>query len=159
MTRRLLRDAVLAIQLCSAAVGLTLYAASFFGYDYESSAPIILPAFVSIALTSILTALRDRRFFLENWGFGLMGLRQHFPFQFFTARRVEWLNPIGWFFMAVLLLHFVWLVMSAPGPGTPERGTDADLRIVALMITFGGVLAALGWIYPPTEGPAQLANA
>ena len=159
MRRRLLLDAVLTIQLGAAATGLTLYVASFFGYGYESGAPFILPAFVSIALTSILTALRDRRFFLDNWGFGLMGMRQHFPFQFFPARRVEWLNLIGWFFMAVLLFHFVWLVMSAPGPGTPERGTSADLRLVALMIAFGGVLTALGWIYPPTEGPAQLANA
>ena len=154
MTKRLLRDAVLTIQLGAAAIGLTLYAASFLGYGYESGALFILPAFVSIALTSIFTTLRDRRFFLENWGFGLMGMRQHFPFQFFPARRIEWLNPIGWFFMVVLLLHFVWVVISAPSPGMPARGTGVDLRCVALMITFGGVLTALGWIYPPTEGPA-----
>lgn len=152
-------DAVITIQLGAATVGLTLYVASFMGYGWESGAPFILPAFISIALTSIPTTFRDRRFFLEKWGFGLIGMRQHFPFQFFPARRVEWLNPIGWIFMGVLLLHFAWLVLSAQGEGSPQRGTGADLRYVALMITVGGVLAALGWIYPPTEGPAQPANA
>lgn len=153
--KKLLHDAVLTVQLGSATTGLTLYVASFYGYGYESGAPFIGVAFVILAATSILTTWRDRRFFLENWGFGLMGMRQHFPFQFFPARRIHWLNPIGWFFMLVLLLHFVWLAMSAPEHGVPQRGTGADLRYIALMITSGGVLAALSWTYPPTELPEQ----
>lgn len=151
----LLHDAVLTIQLGAAAVGLTLYVASFYGYGFESGKPFVGFAFVSLAVTSILTTLRDRQFFLNNWGFGLLGIRQHFPFQFFPARRVEWLNPLGWTFMAVLLLHFAWLAMSAPGQGMPQRGTGADLRYVALMITFSGILTALAWTYPPTERPEQ----
>ena len=150
-----LRDAVLTIQLAAAAVGATLYVASFFGYEYENGAFLISSAFVILALTSILTALRDRRFFLKNWGFGLMGIRKHFPFQMFPARRIEWLNPISWALMAVLLLHFIWLVMSAPGPGMPETGSVMALRYVSLMITFGGILSALMWRYPPTELPLQ----
>ncbi len=156
--RKLLHDAVLILQLGSTAVGLTLYVLSFYGYGYESGAPFIGVAFGSLAVTSILTALRDRQFFLKNWGFGLMKLRQYFPFQLFPARRIQWLNPIGWFFMLVLLLHFVWLATSALGHGNPQGGTGADLRYVALMITSGGVLAALSWTYPPTELPKQQDN-
>ena len=104
-------------------------------------------------LASIPTVVRDRRFFVKHWGFGLLGIRRRFPFQFFPARQVEWLNPLGWCFMGMFLLHFFWFVIHSANAQATQQDTSADLRYVSLMATFGGVLSALSRAYPPTEKP------
>ena len=110
-------------------------------------------AFMCCFLASIPTAIRDRKFFKKHWGFGFRGIRNHFPFQSFPARREKWLNPLGWSFMAILLLHFFWLVINSTTHEAAQRDTNADLRYVSLMVTLASIMGALAWEYPPTEKP------
>ena len=151
--RAKLSDAVFVTQLLAAEAGLMLYVASFFGYGLEDGIRYLIVAWVVIALSSIPVSIRDRRFFLRHWGFGLMALRFRFPFQFFPARRVAWLDGLAWSLMAILLLHFAWLVLSNSSQSTLQENTQAALRYVSLIVTFSGVLGALSWKYPPTERP------
>lgn len=151
----ILSNAVFVIQLIAAETGLILYLASFFGYRLEDGSRFLTIACISIALSSIPATIRDRRFFLKNWGFGLLAIRYRFPFQFFPARRVEWLNQLAWCFTIILLLHFAWLVMSTSSQGILQNDTRAALRYAALIVTFSGILTALSWKYPPTEMPQR----
>ena len=149
--RTALNNAVLLIHLLVAVMGVVLYASSFFGYGWETGGEFVFVAFIGSFLASIPALIRDRKFFMEHWGFGFIGIRSRFPFQAFPARRENWLNPLAWCFMAVLLLHFFWLVIHS---ATDEAANSAaSLRYVSLMVTFGGVLGALIWGYPPTEKP------
>jgi hypothetical protein len=106
-------DPILLIQVIAAEAGLILYGASFFGYGWDEGGRFVIAALVCSFLASIPTVVRDRRFFAKHWGFGLLGVRRRFPFQFFPGRHVEWLNPLGWCFMGILLLHFFWFVMHS----------------------------------------------
>ena len=146
-------DPILLIQVIGAETGLILYGASFFGYGWDDGGRFVIAACVCCFLASIPTVVRDRRFFVKHWGFGLLGVRRRFPFQFFPARQVEWLNPLGWCFMGMFLLHFFWFVIHSANAQATQQDTSADLRYVSLMATFGGVLSALSRAYPPTEKP------
>jgi hypothetical protein len=146
-------DPVLLVQVLAAEAGLILYGASFFGYGWDDGGRFAIAAFACSILASIPTMLRDRKFFMRYWGFGLSGIRRHFPFQFFPARQVEWLNPLGWCFMGILLLHFLWYVIHSASALAGQVGTSADLRCVSLMVALGGVLSALSLVYPPTQKP------
>jgi hypothetical protein len=146
-------DPILLIQVIAAEAGLILYGASFFSYGWDEGGRFVIAALVCSFLASIPTVVRDRKFFLKHWGFGLLGVRRRFPFQFFPGRHVEWLNPLGWCFMGILLLHFFWFVMHSPITPAAQADTSADLRYVSLLATFGGVLSALSRAYPPTEKP------
>jgi hypothetical protein len=148
-----LSDAVLLMQLIAAGTGLALYVASFFGYGWDEGGRFLAAASICSFLASIPGVIRDRKFFKRHWGFGLIGIRNHFPFQFFPARRDEWLNPLAWCFMGVLLLHFLWLMMNSVNHEAAQANTSVGLRYVSLMLTFTGVLGALTWEYPPTEKP------
>ena len=153
MTGEVLMNPILLIQVIAAESGLILYGASFFGYGWNDGGRFVIAAFACSFLASIPTVVRDRKFFMEHWGFGLWGLRRHFPFQFFPARQVEWLNPLGWCFMGILFLHFFWFVIHSASTQGAQADSSADLRYVSLMAAFGGVLGALNRIYPPTEKP------
>jgi hypothetical protein len=145
--------AVLLMEAIAAGIGVALYVASFLGYGWEEGGGFLMAAFIFSFVASIPTGIRDRKFFKRYWGFGLLGIRNRFPFQVFPARRDEWLNPLAWCFMGVLLLHFLWLTMNPVDREAAQRNTSADLRYVSLMVIAAGVLGALAWEYPPTEKP------
>jgi len=149
-------DILLLIQVLVAEAGLILYGASFFGYGWDDGGSFAMAAFFCGFLVSIPTVIRDRKFFLKYWGFGLLRVRRYFPFQFFPARQIQWLNPLGWSFMGVLVLHFFWLVVRSATTQPAERDTSIDLRYLSLMVTSGGVLGALIRAYPPTEKPTAV---
>lgn len=151
-----LDNAVLAVCVSVVGIGGALYVASFFDNGWKDGGTLAVVAFFLIALSSVPMAVRDRRFFLKYWGFGLTGIRSHFPLQFFPARSAGWLNGVGWCFMGILLLHFGWITMGTRNGGAPQEDTSMALRYVSLMVTFAGVLNALSWKYPPTEKPQNL---
>ena len=153
LTGIVLHDAIIAIQLSIAGVGIVLYLASFFRYDYQVVAPVFLLSLVICYLASIPGIIRDRRFFKTYWGFGILRLRQKFPFQFFPARSVEWLNPLGYVMMGLSFLHFLNIVISDSMGSKTVSFAGAELRFLSLMLLFGGTFSALSWHYPPTEKP------
>jgi hypothetical protein len=149
-----LGDTVLLMQLIAAGTGLAFYVASFLGYRWDQGGQFVMAAFVCSFLASIPAAIRDHKFFKRYWGFGLTGIRRRFPLQSFPARRDKWLNSLAWCFMGLLLLHFLWLMMTnSASPEAAPRDTSADLRYVSLMAICAGILGALTWEYPPTEKP------
>ena len=156
MQMRCIRDGVIStLRMITVGVGLLLYLVSFLGYGWDKGGNLLIAAFVLIFVTSIPTMIRDRRFFLTHWGFGLTRLRSRFPFQFFPARRERWLNTLAWCFMAVLLLHFVWLVSHSPASDSPGANSTANLRYISLMVFISGTLNVLSWDHPPSERPRR----
>lgn len=155
----ILDDLILGVRLSAIAVALTLYVASFFGYGWREGGGVIVATFVTIMFTSLPSMLRDRRFFLQHWGFGLLGIRNHFPFQFFPGREIEWLNPLAWSFLVVLLLHFAWFATGPTGQPVLHPDKTADLRCVSLVVMFGAAINTLSWKYPPTQKPEDVDRA
>lgn len=150
----ILRTIIIAVQLLAAETGAALYIASFLGYPWNDVSTLLLAiSFVSIVLSSIPASVRDRRFFKHRWGLSIWEQKNRFAFQPFPARRVEWLNPLGWSLMGVLALHFFWIVLQAHSRHAALGGTSADLRLLSLIVAFGGVGSALSSKYPPTELP------
>jgi len=154
-----LKNVVLMAHLLVATMGLVLYGTSFLGYGRDTGGPFVVAAFICSFVASIPALLRDRRFFKKYWGFGLIGMRNHFPFQFFPAREDRRLNPIAWSLMAVLFFHFFWLLISSINHQAAETDTSASLRYVSLMLVAAEVLGALVWVNPPTERPEVASNA
>jgi uncharacterized membrane protein len=146
------KNVVLLIHLLVGVMGVVLYAGSFAGYGWEVGGRFVFVAFLCAFIASIPTVIRDHKFFKEHWGFSFIGLRSHFPFQMFPARREKWLNQLAIFFMAILLLHFFWMIVST-NHDVSRTGSSTDLRYVSLMVLIAGVLGALAWEYPPTEMP------
>jgi hypothetical protein len=153
MMKSIMNGAVLAIPLLAAESALMLYFASFWGYRLDDGIPYLILASIAIALSSIPTTIRDRRFFLQYWGFGLFLLQYRFPFRYFPARRIAWLEGLAWSIMAILLLHLAWFLAHPSPQGILEN--DQILRWVCLMVIFSGILAALSWEYPPTQKPQR----
>jgi hypothetical protein len=148
-----LNNTVLLIHLLVAVIGVVLYGASSFGYGWEAGGQFVFIGFICSFLASVPALIRDRKFFKKYWGFGLIGMRNRFPFQFFPARRDNWLNPLAWLFMGILFLHFFWLVIDSTTHQAEQANPGTSLRYVSLMVAIAGVLGALIWQYPPTEKP------
>ena len=148
-----------ALRMSAVGIGVVFYVASFVGYGWKTSClgygwdtggNLLIVAFGVVFLTSIPTAIRDRRFFLKYWGFGLTRLRSRFPFQSFPARQDKRLDALAWCFMAALLLHFVWFAATSPGP---SQEPIAALRYVSLLVTCSAIVNVLSWDYPPILKP------
>jgi hypothetical protein len=141
---------LLAVQLSVAGAGVVLYLASFWGYGGDLGGEFIGPAWIALLVTTIPTAYRDHRFFKQNWGFGIFAFRSRFPGEFYPAREEGWLNLLGWGMFGVLGLHFfLMIVVSATG----SKSWNSEGGYPALMMVVGGIMTALGRIYPPTEKP------
>jgi hypothetical protein len=147
-------NAVLLMQVFAAGTGLALYANSFSGYGWNNEEiRFVVAAFICSILASIPTTIRDGRFFRKHWGLGALGVRNRFPLELFPARRDKWLNTLGWCFLAILFLHFFWVVINSPDHEAAPLDASAALRYVSLMVIYIGVMGGLGWEYPPTEKP------
>jgi hypothetical protein len=144
---------VIAIQLMAAETAFALYIASFFGYRWENGIGYLLTSGACVAVTSIPATVRDYRFFKRYWGLSAWEQKNSFPMQFFPARHVEWLNPLAWSFMGILFLHFLWFLVHNQSADMTQRDTGDHLRLVSLMVAFGGTLSTLRSKYPPTEMP------
>ena len=153
MVMLIVTDIIFGIQLAAAGVGLVLYFSSFFGRGIEDGVTFLIPAFACAAVASTPRVIRDRRFFLDYWGLGPLGVRSNFPFEMFPARREQWLNPLSWCCMSILFLHFFMLVAGTANHATQNSG--AELRQLSLIVACGSGLSALAWKYPPTQKPDE----
>ncbi|MEK6396688.1 MAG: hypothetical protein V4734_01255, partial [Terriglobus sp.] len=141
---------LVAVQLSVAGAGAVLYLASLLGYGGDLGGEFFGAAWIALLVTTIPTVYRDHRFFKENWGFGILSIRSHFPGQTFPAREEGWLNLLAWGMFGVLVVHFFLMIVVS---STGSKSWNAEGGYPALMMVFGGVMSALGRIYPPTVKP------